>query len=284
MNIRSCNQEYKQYDVISEQFDSAFIGKTLKKKELERMKRKEEKQEKNEFRRRQKILAQCKYCYFNNRVFESKLVIAHSETAYLSVPTEIGTVCKDHLIISPKEHYSAINQVEEDIAQEIRNFKKSLVALFAEDKKWVVFLETAVNLDQIPHIQIDVIPVDQNLEEDVKKFFKRSLTEDDYEWSTHKKIYDTTEARGDISKVIPSNFSYFHMDINCQGGFAHVIEDSRQFNRKHALEVIAGCMGEEHVNVSVPHRYETLRNRVRDFKDRYNENYNWTKYKNKSIK
>lgn len=61
MNIRSCNHEYKQYDVMSEQFDSAFVGKTIKKKELERMKKKEAKAEKNAFRHRQKILAQCKF-------------------------------------------------------------------------------------------------------------------------------------------------------------------------------------------------------------------------------
>jgi hypothetical protein len=214
-------------------------------------------------------------------LFENKLVIAQSETSYLGVPTDIGTICKDHYIISPKEHYSAINQCEEDIAQEIRNYKKSLVALFAEQQKSVVFLETAVDFDSIPHIQIDVVPIDQDLEEDVKKFFKRALTEDDYEWSTHKKIYDTTEAKGDISNVIPSNFSYFHLDINSQGGFAHVIEDSLKFNRKHVLEVLAGCMSDEHININVPHKYDTLKKRVKDFKEKYNEKYNWTKYHKK---
>ena len=154
-----------------------------------------------------------------------------------------------------------------------------MVALFAEERKCVVFLETAIDIDKIPHIEIDVIPIDENLEEDVKKFFKRTLTEDDYEWSTHKKIIETDKDKGDISKVIPGSFSYFHIDINAQGGFAHVIEDSRKFNRKHALEVVAGCMGDEEVNVNVPINYETLKKRVRGFKDRYNEKYNWTKYK-----
>lgn len=61
MNIRSCNQEFRQYDVISEQFDSAFIGMTIKQRDLDRMKRKEDKMEKNAFRKRQKILSQCKH-------------------------------------------------------------------------------------------------------------------------------------------------------------------------------------------------------------------------------
>jgi hypothetical protein len=129
-------------------------------------------------------------------------------------------------------------------------------------------------------VQIDVIPVDKKLEEDVKMFFKRTLSEDDYEWSTHKKIIDTEEAKGDITKVIPGNFNYFHIDINAYGGFAHVIEDSRRFNRKHALEVIAGCMGEDEANVNVPLQHESLRRRVKEFREKYNKNYNWTKFKN----
>ena len=66
--IRACNSEYKQYDVISEQFDSAFIGKNIKKKVLERMHKKEQKQENNEFKRRQRILAKCKLCFHNEKV------------------------------------------------------------------------------------------------------------------------------------------------------------------------------------------------------------------------
>ena len=279
MNIRTGNEEFKQYDVISEQFDTAFIGKALKAKDIERLKKKDKKLEESEFRRRQKILTQWKLCFYNSRLFESKLVISHSEGWYLGVPTDIGTIWRDHLILSPKEHFPAMNIVEEEVIQEIRNYKKGLVAYFGEKKKSVVFLETAADQEHVPHVQIDVIPIDQDLEEDVKKYFKRSLTEDDYEWSTHKKIYDTTEAKGDISKVIPTNFNYFHMDINWQGGFAHVIEDSSKFNRKHVLEVIAGCMGEEHVNVSVPHRYEKLRERVKAFQDKFSDKYDWTKYR-----
>lgn len=161
----------------------------------------------------------------------------------------------------------------------MRNFKKSLVGYFGEKGQSMVFLETAADLESLPHIQIDCIPIDSNLEEDVKLFFKKALTEDDEEWSTHKKIYDTTESKGDIQAVIPANFSYFHIDINAQGGFAHVIEDSKRFNRIHALEVLAGCMGEENVNLNVPLRYEDLRKRVKKFKEKYDEKYNWTRYK-----
>mmetsp|Transcript_16622 Transcript_16622/g.14518 ORF Transcript_16622/g.14518 Transcript_16622/m.14518 type:complete len:96 (+) Transcript_16622:442-729(+) len=95
---------------MSDQFDSAFITKKLKKRDLERMQKKEDKAEKNAFKKRQKILSDCKFCYYNTKVFNSKLVIADSEAVYLSVPTDIGPLSPDHLIIAPKEHYPATNQ------------------------------------------------------------------------------------------------------------------------------------------------------------------------------
>lgn len=238
------------------------------------MKKKEEKQANNEFRRHQRILAKCKFWFNNEKVFGDniKLVIAHSDNIYLSVPTDIGTIHKYHFVISPKDHYSGINLLDEDVALEIRNFKKSLVAYFAAKKKSMIFLETAWDQANLPHIQIDWIPVDYKLDEDVKKYFKRTLTEDDSEWSDHKKLIDSEKAKGDISQVIPKNFDYFHLDINSQGGFAHIIEDSSKINRKHVLEVLAGCMGEE-VNVNVPLRYEALRKRVKEFKEKFHSKF-----------
>lgn len=109
LQIRSFDPESKQYDVVSDQFDSAFIGKKLKKRDLDRLMKKEEKAEKSAFRKRQKILADCELCFFN-RKFERKLVICYSETTYLSVPKDIGPLTKNHFVISPKEHYSAVNQ------------------------------------------------------------------------------------------------------------------------------------------------------------------------------
>ena len=120
--------------MTSDQFDSAIIGKNINKKVLDRMKKREEKDISNEHKDRQRILGKCKLWFFNTDIFESKLVIAQSENVYLGVPTEIGTIHKYHLIISTKEHFSGINLVDEDVAQEIRNFKKSLVALFGQEK------------------------------------------------------------------------------------------------------------------------------------------------------
>ena len=61
--------------------------------------------------------------------------------------------------------------------------------------------------------------------------FKQELEKVDSTWSQHKKIIDTTERKGNISKILPQNFNYFHVDFEGLGGFAHVIENKAKFPR-----------------------------------------------------
>jgi len=60
-------------------------------------------------------------------------------------------------------------------------------------------------------------------------YFKKALSEADVQWSEHKKLISTVERRGDISRVIPGGFSYFHVDFRGKGGYAHVIENAKKF-------------------------------------------------------
>jgi hypothetical protein len=60
--------------------------------------------------------------------------------------------------------------------------------------------------------------------------FKKELQEEGSNWSTHKKIIDTTAKNGDISKVIPSNFAYFHVNFGGKGGYAHLIENELKYH------------------------------------------------------
>ena len=68
--------------------------------------------------------------------------------------------------------------------------------------------------------------------------FKKELLDEGTEWNTHKKIIDTTAKCGDISKAIPSNFPYFHVDFGGKGGFAHVIENELKFQSYLGYEIV----------------------------------------------
>lgn len=99
------------------------------------------------------------------------------------------------------------------------------------------------------------------MEFDLEVFFKKSLLEDDSEWSTHKKLIDTKSQQGKIWKCLPSSgqFNYIHVDFNGQGGFAHIIDDTRKYNQKKALEVVASAIGSNDlVNLGLPYRRDKV--------------------------
>jgi hypothetical protein len=101
---------------------------------------------------------------------------------------------------------------------------------------------------------VAVPPIEDALE-DIELFFRKTLTEGDSEWkmsTTKMQVIDTKPWRGNIQKCLPSkgSFNFVHVDLNGEGGIAHLIEDSRVFTRFKALETLAsGPLGITIVNI-----------------------------------
>ncbi len=144
----------------------------------------------------------------------------------------------------------------------MRNFQKSIVAFYHDVfKMQTVFIETCIQSDEknVSHAHIESIGVPENEEMvDLDVYFKKSLLEDDEQWSNHKALIDTKAKRGQILKCLPEQgqFDYVHIDFNGVGGFAHIIEDARRFGPLKALEVLGGALGHDFVNLTVPLRPE----------------------------
>ncbi len=109
-------------------------------------------------------------------------------------------------------------------------------------------------------------------------FFRKSFLEDDSEWGQHRKIIDTKAKNGMIWKSLPTSgvFNYVHIDFNGQGGFAHIIEDTKKYNESKALEVLGGAIGYDFVKLNIPLRKDKALKFVRDIKRQFVK-YDWTK-------
>lgn len=88
-------------------------------------------------------------------------------------------------------------------------------------------------------------------------FFRKTLTDSESKWekSHHKSVIDTKVHRGNIGKAVPNKgqFSYVHIDINGEGGFAQIIEDEAKFGRNRALQALSeGPLGNTLTNLKVP--------------------------------
>ncbi|KAL9383186.1 hypothetical protein Peur_023509 [Populus x canadensis] len=95
-------------------------------------------------------------------------------------------------------HDSAARNVDNNVWEEIHNFKKCLMMMFSKQEKDLMFLETAIH-------------------------------EAEDEWSQHntKKLTDTSE-KG-LRGSIPKDFPYFHVEFGLHRGFVHDIDDKKNF-------------------------------------------------------
>ena len=79
-----------------------------------------------------------------------------------------------------------------------------------------------------------------------KIHFQQAILNSDTEWSSHKKIINTSHANH-INQAIPPNFSYFHVEIchvkKPKVGYGHIIEDAKKFSPYFGQDVVNDLLG-----------------------------------------
>lgn len=183
----------------------------------------------------------CLFCFENpNR--PRHLVVAIANFTYLMLP-QWQSVVPGHCCILPMQHESATRTIDNHLWDEIRNFKKCLIMMFAKQEKELVFLETVMGLgQQRRHCLIECIPLPQKIAKQAPVYFKKAIDEAEDEWSQHnaKKLIDTS-VKG-LRGSIPKDFPYFHVEFGLNKGFVHVIDDETQFKSSFGLNVIRGML------------------------------------------
>ncbi|BFI32110.1 hypothetical protein AXG93_1520s1150 [Marchantia polymorpha subsp. ruderalis] len=220
----------------------------------------------------------CQFC-FENADRPKHLVIAMANSTYLMIPPRTSLV-PFHCFIVPMQHEGATRNVDESVWQELRNFKKCLVQMFAKQGKEVLFLETAMELArQRRHCYIECIPVPSDAAKDAPLYFKKAIDEAEDEWSQHnsKKLIDTRQ-KG-LRNSIPKNFPYFHVEFGMKGGYAHVIDDESTFKAQFGIDVVAGILElpeEDTYGHRRPDTYEQQKRKAAEFLKLWDP-FDWTK-------
>ncbi|EYU32986.1 hypothetical protein MIMGU_mgv1a001703mg [Erythranthe guttata] len=183
----------------------------------------------------------CQFC-FENPARPKHLVIAIANFTYLSLPQQQAVV-PGHCGILTLQHESSTRNVDENVWDEIRNFKKCLIMMFAKQDKDVLFFETVMGLArQRRHCMVECVPLPRDVAKQAPVYFKKAIDEAENEWSQHnaKKLIDTSE-KG-LRGSIPKNFPYFHVEFGLNRGFVHVIDDEKEFKSSFGLNVIRGML------------------------------------------
>ncbi|GLT61061.1 hypothetical protein SLA2020_337960 [Shorea laevis] len=117
----------------------------------------------------------CGFCLENPNGLKH-LIVSIAHFTYLMLPNR-QPVVPGHCCIVPLQHESATRTVEDNVWEEIRNFKKCLILMFDKQEKDVVFLETVMGLaQQRCHCLIECIPLPREIAEEAPLYFKQVLS------------------------------------------------------------------------------------------------------------
>lgn len=187
------------------------------------------------------VLNNCRFC-IDSKTHARHLIISLGNHCYLSLPP-YGPRLPGHLQLIPLQHISAVIDGEEELYEEINQYKLALHNYYLSQNEGVIFLETSLTSTtggNKKHTVIDIVPMDKEIAEDAPLFFQKGIL-DSEEWTTNKTLINT--AGKGLRKCIPKGFSYFHVAW-AGGGFVHPIEDESTFSPYFGLDIAAGMLGE----------------------------------------
>ncbi|KAG9098068.1 hypothetical protein FRC06_006846 [Ceratobasidium sp. 370] len=253
----------------------------------------------NDYARTQKVLASCIHCPGNatdEMAPPRAAVIAMGTRVYLAcTPNE--ELVPGHCHIVPLQHMLSSLEADDDVWEEIKNFMKCLMRMFAEEDRGVVFYETVMSLRQQRHTVIECVPVPREQFTELPAYFRESILASESEWSQHKKLIDFSKRPGGFRRSLVPNLPYFMVQWDYKGeqGYGHVIEGrdaeddpdgnvdegdkgGGQFPRYFAAEIIGNILDVEPRRWRRPRREDFRMNekRVEMFRDRF-EKFDWTR-------
>ncbi|KAI0689707.1 CwfJ C-terminus 1-domain-containing protein-like protein [Cytidiella melzeri] len=252
----------------------------------------------NDYKKTQKVLATCPFCYGEDDSLPKAPVVAMGTRAYLSC-TQFEELVPGHCLIIPIQHHLSMLEGDDDVWDEIRNFMKCLMRMFAAEDKGVVFYETVLSIKQQKHTFVECVPLPWAQFEEIPGYFKESIMMSETEWSQHKKLIDFSARPGGFRRAMVPNLPYFMVQFDYKGekGYGHVIEGTDEatevgneegtidegakgggeFPRYFAAEIIGNVMEVEPRRWRHPRKIELRysKDRVAKFKKQYDQ-YDWT--------
>ncbi|KZT73833.1 hypothetical protein DAEQUDRAFT_742914 [Daedalea quercina L-15889] len=253
----------------------------------------------NDYKRTQKVLATCPFCFGENDEIPKAPIIAMGTRVYLSC-TLTDELVDGHCLIVPIQHHLTMLEGDDDVWDEVRNFMKCLMKMYAEEDKGVVFYETVISLKSQKHSYIECVPLPWEHFEQIPGYFKESILMSEAEWSQHKKLIDFSARPGGFRRAMVPNLPYFMVQFDYKGekGYGHVIEGTGsggdpgdmgdedldegekgggEFPRYFAGEIIGNLLDLEPRRWRHPRRIDFHQNkqRVSNYKQRYDK-YDWT--------
>lgn len=243
-NEFNVDDEY-EFDAGLEFLESSKVSKRGRQhgQEKDELARKEKARQIREYKSTSRVLDRCKLCLGSNSR-KKHLMVSVGTCAYLAIP-EKGRLIPGHCCVMPTEHIPSARVADENTWEEMRNFKKCVLQMFADKGSDCIFIETVLDVDPMTrsHAIVECIPVPKSVASKAPMYFKKAIDDATNDWSQHaSKRCIETESRH-LQRKIPPNFPYVHIEFGLAAGFVHVIDDPKEFDPLFARRVVIGLMG-----------------------------------------
>ncbi|KAK7067195.1 hypothetical protein SK128_003604, partial [Halocaridina rubra] len=265
---RAAMQNHERLDEDYD-MDDMFMSKAALKENSAKQAERERKKAIEEHQRSQRSVESCQWC-FESKEMAKHLIIALGTKAYICLPPH-ESLTPGHCLIVPIQHVMSSIHADEDLWEEIMNFRKSLVKMFLLQDKDCVFFETVKKLRNFPHMAMHCVPLPKEMGDMAPIYFKKAIMECEAEWAQNKKLVDLKNRN--VRKAVPKGLPYFFVDFAMDPGFAHVIEDEQGFPYNFAQEIIGGMLDLETNMWRKPRKenFDAQRRKVMEFSRWYRE-------------
>ncbi|KAL8712318.1 MAG: hypothetical protein Q9220_003469 [cf. Caloplaca sp. 1 TL-2023] len=207
----------------------------------------------SDFQKMNRMLDNCPLCHHEDSGTPPIAPIVSLGTrVFLTLPTE-PEISDGGACIIPIQHRGNLLECDDDEWEEIRNFMKSLLRMYHDQGRDVIFYENAATPQRKKHAGMEVVPLPYSLGETAPAFFKEAILTSDEEWTQHKKIIDTlAKAKQGLGKLafrrtLVKEMPYFHVWFEMDGGLGHVVEDANRWPKGDlfAREIIGGMLDKD---------------------------------------
>lgn len=242
-----------------------------------------------DYQKMSRILDTCALCHHEDKQPPQDQpiapIIALGTRVYLTLATEPELKgAEGGAVVVPISHRTNLLECDDDEWEEIRNFMKSLIRLYHEQGREVVFYENAAAPQRHLHAALVAVPIPWDLGDTAPAFFREAMLSSDEEWSQHAKIIDTSKkAREGLGKLafrrsIAKEMPYFHAWFNLDGGLGHIVEDASRWPRGDlfAREILGGMLDCEPDNIKRQGRWSRSDPRTEGFKKKWRK-FDWTR-------
>ena len=239
----------------------------------------------SDFQKMNRVLDNCPLCYHEDtNTPPTAPVVSLATRTYLTLPTE-PEISDGGACIVPVQHRGNLLECDDDEWEEIRNFMKSLIRMYHDQGRDVVFYENAAAPQRKKHAAMAVVPLPYRLGETAPAFFKESILAADEEWTQHRKLIDTLAmSRQELGKqafrrTLVKEMPYFHVWFEIDGGLGHIVEDSNRWPKGDlfAREIIGGMLDREPDVIKRQGRWtKGSDGRIEGFRNRWRR-FDWTR-------